>query len=233
MANKAGLILVAGGLAVAGTAIAISMSKKSEQPPPESGGLRAIGSPTLFVQPGSPSKYGLYPMAVWPIITVYIGPNDGITITSRWQVSNTSNASVPVYLNLEIVRGMWPNPQRLIGTLPGSGRFTSEAPSLVQTASASVVNVPSGGMAYVTALCVFRHSMTPAPVDLDAQVRLFVVKNLATTDPTQVANGDDPFADTGNQPRAILVRAALPSSVGDPSLSAHATYAPGRRAEWR
>ncbi len=112
--------------------------------------------------------------------------DQGLMVLSRWSVTNQGGAPEVVYMELEVIRPMFPSPQRLVATLPGRNRWSSENDSIVAETSSNSVLVGSTSPATIAAVVIFRPAATPTPVDLDIRMRLRVVKDTQTRDPAHV-----------------------------------------------
>lgn len=166
--------------------------------------------------------------------TRQIGLRDGLIVQAQWSVQSVDTQETTLYLELEIIRPMFPSPQRLISTLPGNGRFSSEMnPLNIARAQAVTKAVSAGGRADVFALVEFAPAATPAPVTLDLRLRLRVVENQNEGDPSKVGPvvNDGEFSQNGifkivrgtPAEQNIQVQSALPFlSAGDRSGGLHA-----------
>lgn len=124
-------------------------------------------------------------VAPWPIFTVELVT--GLTVLAEWSVDNIGDLAGDVYMELEIIRPMWPSPQRLISTLPGEDRFSTEMDlALVRGCGAGIVTVPPGATLTVRAAALLEPGATPTPVTLDVQIRLREVVDPEATDPAHV-----------------------------------------------
>lgn len=161
--------------------------------------------------------------------TRQIGLRDGLMVQAQWSVQSVDTQAVRLYLEMEIIRPMFPSPQRLISTLPGNGRFSSEMnPLKILRAQAVTKLVTAGGRADLFAVAEFAPAATPAPVTLDLRLRIRVVENDQEGDPSKVGPvvNDGEFKQDGifkivrgvPVEQLIQVQSALPFiSAGDAS----------------
>lgn len=153
------------------------------------------------------------------VSTVALPPGNGLFVQVIWPVKQTAFGTEECYLELEIIRPMFPNPQRLIATLPDS-RFTTEMdPTLVVSEFSPTFTIATGQLVDVFASFIFRREATPPPVNLDIYLALRMVLDKTTQDPTKVG----PIIAGGEHPKQVsviqVVETAL-AAIGQPGMVA-------------